>query len=662
MKRFLGAVVSDHNVKITIGDDAAALLCSSSARVSPLFPAFGVGPDPELPNQGYVAFLFPRSPRAVLTTIANEFAEDVTARIFVTHGLASVVVIDSERQAVGAVITAVASHLYAYEVWPVNSGVVERSAIEVALTQSGAQGSRGIPSLVNDDNLPYEAASQVRQFNANLMYFWQRSSPYCPEYEDLTEWLCEAVRDITEMIREIDAKATDDVAVPPRLHHDISLLVDINSTLTILNSQLVAATPPILESGYPVGEYSLLGIGSATRATWRLYAHIARVFTAADHVGRLQRAGRTAAFDAGLRPYRQDRESWSKSLGRLDEVQISGDASGRRHIVHFSSRWGFHETLHAMSISWQCIHASASREWNLLTLSHEYLHSHFRDIVDSVMNQQSPQDLLDLVDAANSGEPDNFLRSMQCFIVQQLRWAQHADELARSLAKGERLTVLRGERLNAAGLQELVRRHMHLVEHIVVHVMDYFYFYDTDDDAYVSSLWHSWALVPSVNSQLSHYVLRTLFAISAISDTDDSSLAFTDAADRLERVFDELLQDQPNTLIERALEIVRAPSAPDTRESLSRRELRLRFRASYDLVRFTTLFLIDQSIHSALVKDGQAIADADRRYEFDPGYYPDETIESPVGFLFDRFPRLSVRGSTGDVEYESLWQMLVLVE
>jgi len=53
--------------------------------------------------------------------------------------------------------------------------------------------------------------------------------------------------------------------------------------------------------------------------------------------------------------------------------------------VYFSSRWGFHQTVQSVSVSWQCINGNAALDWNLLTLSHEFLHAHLRELLDELL-------------------------------------------------------------------------------------------------------------------------------------------------------------------------------------------------------------------------------------------------------------------------------------
>ena len=52
------------------------------------------------------------------------------------------------------------------------------------------------------------------------------------------------------------------------------------------------------------------------------------------------------------------------------------------------------------------------------------------------------------------------------------------------------------------------------INEIVVHALDFKYFYNANRELYVDYLWESWATVPSVLANPEHYLLRTFAVIS----------------------------------------------------------------------------------------------------------------------------------------------------
>jgi hypothetical protein len=123
-----------------------------------------------------------------------------------------------------------------------------------------------------------------------------------------------------------------------------------------------------------------------------------------------------------------DFAAWESSPVRLNNLDPPADeVHGRLHVLHFSSRYGFHETMNTMSASWQCVYASASRDWNLLTLSHEFLHAHVREIIALVFHDLSYGDIVRILAEDN---PANAGEAMAAVIVGAMHHAKRVrDEL-----------------------------------------------------------------------------------------------------------------------------------------------------------------------------------------------------------------------------------------
>jgi hypothetical protein len=620
----------------------------------------------DLPQKAHLVFLFPKSPRGVLSTLRSRRPDGLS--VLATHGLASVVAVVSDPFTVEDLLAALDGQLNAAEIWPLDQGEVRESDVSVRDFFDGADTPFDEPIPAHD--LPYEVRTEVEQFNLNLRYFWARASQYCPEFRDLAAWLHQAVTDTATDIAIYAQADTDPASLPdPQQHYGrVSLLVEINACLTMLNSQLVAVTPPLTQSTFPVGEYSLLGIGSAVRAVWRLYTHMSDVFSQAQHLDKLHAMGNGAPFDPGIKPYAQlDLESWADSPHSLESQGAGGtSAAPRRHIVYFSSRWGFHQTVQSVSLSWQCLGGNAAREWNLLTLSHEFLHSHLREILDELLLVGSAEELSHLVEVFNSGAPKTFGVAVRQFLLQQLRWVDHGLQLshaAKTTTRGNRVAPTRVDVIHAEPMTEeeaafLLKERLRFLEETVVHVMDFIYFYDADDDLFVSSLWHSWALIPNVQPKIEDYVLRTLLALASTWTTDDAGAAFEDAAGRLEDGFSVILAQGRHGLVQQALDTLNTASA--TQGTGGDYAIRTRFLLSYSLVRWARRFLVSNELHAVLSHDDQRVI-GDRSYAIDPWDFPDAAIGSPSEFLLDRY-RDMVRAHENDrLEGDSLWQLLVLI-
>jgi hypothetical protein len=654
---FLGASWEDaDSVALYWGDEPTAPLRLRGGRVSPLFPLTADAPA-ALPESGCVALLFPKSIRKTFAALIGACSDGPGFQVFMSHGLASVVLLTtSSADELRIAIEKLDLELAAYEIWPFSNGLLNFRDVTIW------RGANHFPTpsrRLDIAELPGPIAVEFRQFNANLALLDNTAREFAPEFSSVCDWLEESgARGLSRIRSELSLQG-ESLDVAKRLHNDVSILVDVNSCLSMVNSQLADVQPPTLNSSFPVGEHSLLGIGSVSRAAFRLYDHISDVFAAADHPNRLRENFPQVGFDPAFYPKHFDYTSWELARNTRLAERCENDAQpGRKHLVYFSSRWGFHETLNSISLSWQTIGSGASREWNLLTLSHEFLHSHFRELIRANVLDFTTDDQRDGLVALYNQEWErpsgrlSFLDSARIFLVNQLKWVGEAELAARAQAEGRSVVDRESDPLDSEELIGLLAAPLlDFVEEVMVHIMDYHYFYNANDSAYVSSLWHSWTLVPQVHRRLRHYLLRTLFALASSEQTTDPERAFENCVMRLRREFGDLRDSHDGPLVVAAIQ--------DLEDGHALRELFIRFQYNYQLVVFTRMFLIDSSLYSGLNADSQATIGEAPRYGILPGDFPDWAIESPSGFLLDRF----IAGSdtlTG-TEAESLWQLLVLV-
>jgi hypothetical protein len=91
--------------------------------------------------------------------------------------------------------------------------------------------------------------------------------------------------------------------------------------------------------------------------------------------------------------------------------------------------------------------------------------------------------------------------------------------------------------------------------------------------------------------------------------------------------------------------------------------LQIEFREAYYLARLARTFLFDHRIARALQADSAtAVVDGRPTYLLAPGDIPDSPIESPTQFLLDRFSTYPFAPTDASRAYESLWQLLLLVD
>lgn len=660
MTRFLGiSRISEGAVELHWTLSPVEVLAEPGGRVSPVFPLVPTAAR-DLPASGVIAILFPDSPRSALSWIQHRAEEGVRAATYFTHGLGAVVVFtDGDVASLDSLIAALKPSLHAMETWPYSERRLVTASVDVWRPShtpvEAFRFSRGA--------LPLVVEAEVQELELNLTMFRSRAIEAAPELVELPETISRITQlQLEELEMHLAAPGLTSSSELQETHNAVTVFADLNSCLTLANSQFAASASPTLLAGMSVGRYSLFGIGSAVRALWRVYAHMAHRFSEVDHNGHIKAAWREPGFAPAYDVDQLHTATWGAIRESAFGAAIAEpEPNPRRHVIYFSSRWGFHETLNSISVSWQSIRAGATPEWNLLTLSHEFLHSLFREVVHSAIfgldDQKSLAQLLTDYNRAvvDESEPNRtgaavpqLRRAMQFQLINELQFAGLAQQYLAEAEAGPFVAAT----ITEDDFKTLVSRPlMDVLEEYVVHILDFHYFYNTDDETYVRSLWHSWATVPAVRPKIEHYVVRTLLALSSIDKSDDPLDAFDNAMGRLRAALDGAASATSNSLVHQARSVAFGGTSTQKR-------LYVAFKANRGLVRFVREFLVDDGLYGLLSADELASSDTERAYPWEPNDFPERGPESPTAFLLDRFKS----SETIDVETgcESLWQLLMV--
>jgi len=421
-------------------------------------------------------------------------------------------------------------------------------------------------------------------------------------------------------------------------------------------SQSLGGTPPLFSSEYPVGEYGLLGIGAAARALWAFYFHLRQCFLDANHGSRIaQHVQSIAPFDPFLDWAHLDYSKWNDTSARLTNLPSADGPKPAPHLLHYSSRFGFHETEYALGASWQSLHASSSREWHLLTVTHEYVHSQVRQITAAIFPAGTDWERLSAVIAGAS--PQNALESMQVACFQGM--ARYASARAASLELDAPVPHLVSDGYNArptsSQLRDTISNELRYFQEIVVHVLDYLYTFHAQPNTYLAAIWQSWSTVPSVTERVHDYLLRSLCALcsSAVTPDRDANEVFDSVRTTVIENLRALAETFDSPVVDYAVDYLQS--------DIGERRLALEFSQAYYIARLTKEFFFDPQIATELRKDDlTAVATPEsRHYVFEPGEYPDAPIASPLGFLSDRFEHETMNAGQ-ELEFASLWQLLLV--
>jgi len=656
-KRYVGIWSDGDDLMVDIAPTLNGILLKPNGRISGLVPAKPSGPAAELRDSCAIVFVVSGHPSELIAVLTEDLGDEVGHSTYLSHGHASVVLILRDEAKWSEILPSITEFVWGYEMWPVTGGRTAAAAVSVVEPQPTRMAGLGDISC---DRVGFESAAQIRQFNANLALLARVVSGYAPEIWPLVSSLHAQVSQIAERLR-VDERTLSQ-KLRTGLMSSQTILIETNAIVTLYCSQLGSGTLPLHRAAFPVGEYSLLGIGGMCRSAWRLYEHLNRTFAQHDHPTKIRTLYPSLGpFDPfGGSAERRDFSTWRQANYALDHLHETPDNEPRFHVPYFSSRWGFHESLHSISLSWQCLYASATKEWNLLTVTHEFLHAQVRAIFAEIMKPADgttgdhAEQITMRYNERSGGT--SALQSMQVAYVEALVVCRAANYLARHLT-GEATEVDHpvDRHITTTQLRDLVRNHTGVIHEIAVHVLDYRYVYNGRDEEYVTSIWSSWALVPSVADQIEHYVLRTVCALAARTEGTTNKARFADARLRFRGILVRLNdKDTARPVFSDALAVL------DDKAACGR--LSVQFSNLRYVVELTQTFFFDERLNTELMDDAQT-EEVDGRfvYDIEPGDYRGGKIGSPVGFLLDRFPTYSDRAGTDEAEFESIWQMLQLI-
>lgn len=628
--------------------------CEDTLTYSPIY-SFSEYSACETSLKKKLLFIFPYSTSKAAAYI-NSILEDES--VYFTHGLASIVItLDDECLLLDQKY--LSDYIVSIEVWEISDSgeLIRTDLIDYKnITEYTLKNFKVDYTGIHQE----EALSQFKQLNGNISQAARYASRYAPALLPLLQSVAIAANNISEELKHGYSSGSGNLIV----FKEISEIVEMNAAMSMLISQSFSSIPTITESRFPVAQHSLLGIGGSLLSIYRITKHLSDMFHDENELDRITEKYReTKGFNPFVKNYRDFTiNNWSKHYNtEVDRIPCSAPCYDRCYqIPSFSSRWGFNATKYTISVAWQCLISNSTKGWNLLTLSHEFLHAHVVGILHGLL-PVNDEEMDDLIFLWNKHDPDKLTlaQSSQLTIMQFVYFRYVIDNSREAAEKKRKPGKIVSEDASVNVTKEntvrLLERHWDYMNEIIVHVLDYSYFYDEDDWLYVSSLWHSWSLIPSVSTRLEYYIQRTICALASADKTptekSDYNIIFDNA---VKRFLENLGKFQNSQVAESVIEILKF------RDSLER--IRNEFAGNWKLVFFIRTYLFSARLKSKLRADSTRGGPnySGRAYEFLPLYFNGESPESPVGFLLERFRKTASDGNNLDYEKLSLWQMLLL--
>ena len=366
--------------------------------------------------------------------------------------------------------------------------------------------------------------------------------------------------------------------------------------------------------------------------------------------------------------------AYSPATWENPDVQIDkylDDASSLRpqpHMLFYSGRLGFQETPFSVSAAMQTLSNADSVRWSLMTLTHELMHAHVREMLAAIFSTTDAGQLSEDAFRESYRDYQAYMRGgyasgrwtlQQClrfvifnFCIFQDAYERLADQCRDSSArdKGKERVELRWE--DRERLWGGFVRYFKFINEIMVHTLDYFYFYNAKHNLFLDTVWESWCTVPVVLVNLDHYLLRSITTISStqagtLRERFDSSLGIV--TERLHAIS----QRKPGSVV------IQGALASLTNKANARR-LWLMFQPAVYLADATRCFLKSSRIHAALISDTYVRATSDGyEYGLEMGEFPGFAVSSPVAIVADRVRRiLSGEALDGSSLFRAAWVFL----
>ncbi len=209
------------------------------------------------------------------------------------------------------------------------------------------------------------------------------------ESDDEIRRLIQQERALASISKE--AKSSDTADAVLSLHKKTNLstdsLVQLNSALAYIISQSFYGGPPLLQNVSLISSHSILGIGTAIKAIQRLTEFVAEGFASHPVAVAIKKFYRLITVETYL----------SKDGGiavKSTPDQYLNDVTKAAQIpklAYFSTRMGFSEHGFCVTAATQCLGCADSARRNLLTVTHELLHSHAKGLFAVLLATDGPE-------------------------------------------------------------------------------------------------------------------------------------------------------------------------------------------------------------------------------------------------------------------------------
>lgn len=482
-------------------------------RRSPIFPI--VDQTEALSNKetysGKILFIFVQGSAysALGSLIEQSIDSDLKKRIHITKGLASIVVLIDNNTESDLILGHLQDRLICYEIWEIESSEI------IQQDHSEPKGDKSICDQIlldyNDLSIEYskvftELVSSLNQLTSAACFFYKESIDMIEQvYFLVNDFLCQ-IKYLSNEISENEFRQIFNsqyrgsnrdadfekelsnlrecrghtVKKNIRLHQIKDSTFQLSALVQTLARQAFSGVPPILNSSFESGENSLLGIGEVYLGLIKLNSFILSTFASLSHLDDIEAF--LAKTPTPPLPDNKNLGGWANKLKNWDGLNEYTPPSSPgpmvSPLIYFSNRLGFRETKLSIAAAIQTINLASLPPWNLCTIFHEYMHSHVRALFSkihpiSIINDDSKFDkIYEIYKKRTIPNIDNTFKLLDYF---------HAIFM---IVSGEMENNSKKQRirnhLTKDEIKEALRTHHHFINEIVVHILDFDYFYNVN--------------------------------------------------------------------------------------------------------------------------------------------------------------------------------------
>lgn len=405
----------------------------------------------------------------------------------------------------------------------------------------------------------------------------------------------------------------------------LSGIHNINAGLSRLTSQALSGSMPISKTECHFWPHSLLGIGVANLALRNTVGFITDVF---EQFGFSERLDRLLENSAVVQERSMGVRFRDISLhNHLDNVPPTEARPAFLPITYFSGRDGFKNSDFTTSAPLMSIQAGNSVTYSMVTISHEVSHRVVSSLISKVV-----------------GEDIDALPTFRQFEASLSRSPSDNRQLFLDIFCAVLIELAGGQESVSSGMEDfedssefmalLFHEHHEDIEEHLVHIFDFWYFFNRDVQMYVRSIWRSWAIIPDISSRLKEYTVRTLVAISSNNVGTDGWL--DKSRDELIAVFRETSMKEALHLAEDVLELLEDDGEFE--------EIEEQVQCRIGVLKLFHIFLKSQVLARELREDQLIGGSALRRqrrsartpasdYGFQPRTMVPTKFENPIRFL-----------------------------